>query len=165
MLTNDVNTDIEKLLETQGAGIFIKSKAGAPTAIPNQLVAFEKLQRHAISRFSKERVYNMLKTVMQHLRSENKQKEQENAKNERKSAEKEQKAKGNSPDSDKSKDDDSGRESVSKDEQLTEKKDKSPEVSDKDQNATTNNENENKKQFVKADIKIQSVKQVRETSS
>lgn len=167
---NSIHFLIHKLpfyiLQTQGAGVFIKSKAGAPTAIPNQLVAFEKLQRHAISRFSKERVYSMLKTVMQHLRAESKQTEKENTKSEEKSAEKEQKPKGNSPDSEGSKEEDSksndgGKESVSKEEPLMEKKDKSPEVNEKDQ-TTTNNQNENKKQFVKVDIKIQSVRQVRE---
>lgn len=63
MLTNQVDHDMGMLLETPGIGGSMSSSIDGPDRIPKQLMAFEKLLRHAISRFSKENLYDMLLTL------------------------------------------------------------------------------------------------------
>ncbi|CAC5381464.1 unnamed protein product [Mytilus coruscus] len=64
MLTNQVSHDMDMLLETPGIiGGDMSSSIEGPDKIPKQLMAFEKLLRHAISRFSKDSLYDMLLTL------------------------------------------------------------------------------------------------------
>lgn len=70
MFTNDVSSDVEKILQThilgmEGAG------TNSPESVLGQITAFEKLLRHAISRFSKERLYSMLQVAAEEQRSAN----------------------------------------------------------------------------------------------
>lgn len=67
MLTNQVSHDINMLLETPGISGNMSSSIEGPDKIPKQLMAFEKLLRHAISRFSKDSLYDMLLTLNSEL--------------------------------------------------------------------------------------------------
>ncbi|XP_069111004.1 enolase-phosphatase E1-like isoform X1 [Argopecten irradians] len=71
MLTNDVSSDIEKIIKTQPV---VVSPPGDDYVgrgeLPGKLSAFEKLIRHAISRFSMDRVYDLLRIVTTELRTQ-----------------------------------------------------------------------------------------------
>ncbi|XP_033762747.1 uncharacterized protein LOC117344196 [Pecten maximus] len=71
MLTNDVSSDIEKIIKTQPVE---SSPPGDDYVgrgdLPGKLSAFEKLIRHAISRFSMDRVYDLLRIVTTELRTQ-----------------------------------------------------------------------------------------------
>ncbi|XP_060064504.1 uncharacterized protein LOC132544866 [Ylistrum balloti] len=71
MLTNDVSSDIEKIIKTQPA---VVNPPGddyfGRGDLPGKLSAFEKLIRHAISRFSMDRVYDLLRIVTTELRTQ-----------------------------------------------------------------------------------------------
>lgn len=55
------------ILQTPGIGGNMSSCIEGPDKIPKQLMAFEKLLRHAISRFSKDNLYDMLLTLNSEL--------------------------------------------------------------------------------------------------
>ena len=59
----DILISIVFILQTPGIGGSMNSSIEGPDKIPKQLMAFEKLLRHAISRFSKENLYDMLLTL------------------------------------------------------------------------------------------------------
>ena len=55
------------ILQTPGIGGNMSSSIEGPDKIPKQIMAFEKLLRHAISRFSKDNLYDMLLTLNSEL--------------------------------------------------------------------------------------------------
>ncbi|XP_062598336.1 synaptonemal complex protein 1-like [Saccostrea cucullata] len=70
MFTNDVSTDIEKILQTHILGTEDRG-TNSPESVLNQITAFEKLLRHAISRFSKERLFSMLQVAAEEQKAAN----------------------------------------------------------------------------------------------